>query len=542
VRWNRSILIARDALAFAMPVLASIALAYQLSLHDQRTRAQIMADLVLNRSELTTAQLASAFKQLELFEASRACATDALALMRQVDLGSSLLQGVGYVEDNQLRCSSLGETGTVEVGPPDYVSATNAIIRRQRELPISPGTPLLLVTAPSGYTGLVHPALIFSLSDDGRDLPAGTVSFSTRETIIHSGTTTFAWKSAEMPADAKSGTLILGDQLLAWRRSSPWDQFSYAAIPMAAIDEQFQRLIGVFLAGGALAGLALLLLVRWLSASRTSLPALLRAGLTRGEVFTVYQPIVDMRTGRWVGAEVLARWRRPSGEFIPPDVFVPIAEKHGLIRLLTRHVMISSAQDLKHLVQIDPEFFVSVNVTSVDLQDPNFVNLLVAECDARGVAHNRVHLEITEREEVEPAMAAEGIRVLREQGFEIGIDDFGMGYSNLAYLDSLQVDYLKIDKAFVAGISSGTIGTAVVDHIIQLGTERGIEVIAEGVEVEEQRGALVSRGVHLGQGWLFARPVPAAELLAAHAERHSMPAPTTERVRVASSPITASRT
>jgi sensor c-di-GMP phosphodiesterase-like protein len=534
VRWSRSILLTRDVLAFALPLVASIALAYQLSLHDQRTRAQIMADLVLNRSELTTGQLASAFKQLEVFEPSGACSADALALMRQVDLGSSLLQGVGYVENNQLRCSSLGETGTVDVGSPDYVSATNAIIRRQRELPLSPGTPLLLITAPSGYTGLVHPALIFSLSDDGRDLPAGTVSFSTRETIIHSGATTFAWQRAEMPAEANSGTLILGDQLLAWRRSALWDQFSYAAIPMAAIDEQFQRVVGIFLTGGALAGLALLFLVRWLGASRTSLPALLRSGLSRGEVFTVYQPIVDMRTGRWVGAEVLARWRRPSGEFIPPDVFVPIAEKHGLIRQLTRHVMISSAEDLKHLVQIDPEFFVSVNVTSVDLQDPRFLAQLIAECDARGVAHNRVHLEITEREEVEPTLAAEGIRVLREQGFRVGIDDFGMGYSNLAYLDTLEVDYLKIDKAFVAGIASGAIGTAVVDHIIQLGGQRGMEIIAEGVEVEDQRAALVSRGVHLGQGWLFARPVPAAELLALHAApRSDILAQPVESARVA---------
>jgi sensor c-di-GMP phosphodiesterase-like protein len=184
--------------------------------------------------------------------------------------------------------------------------------------------------------------------------------------------------------------------------------------------------------------------------------------------------------------------------------------------------MIRSAEDLKDLVKIDRDFFVSVNVTSVDLQDPGFVKQLIAECDARGVAHKRVHLEITEREEVDPTLATKGIVTLREQGFEIGIDDFGMGYSNLAYLDTLQIDYLKIDKAFIAGISSGPIGTAVVDHIIQLGSQRGLRIIAEGVEVEEQRAALVSKGVWLGQGWLFGRPVPAVDMLAAY---ESLPAP-----------------
>lgn len=521
VRWNPAALTMKDAFALTLPVLVAIGLAYQLSLHDQRTRAQVMADLVLDRSEHTTDQLASAFARLETLKANRPCADELVQLMRQVDLGSSLLQGIGYVENEQLKCSSLGETRIVDVGPPDYVSATGAIIRRQRELAISPGTPLLLVTSPTGYTGLVHPSLIFSLSDEGTDLLAGVVTYSTRDTIIHSGETMFAWETAEMSADVTAGTLTFDDQLLAWTRSERFDQFGYAAIPVAAVVDEFKALLGLFLAGGILAGVALLLFIRWLTASRTSLPALLRTGLARREVFTVYQPIVDMRTGRWVGAEVLARWRRPSGEMISPDVFVPIAEKHGLIRRLTRHVMISSAEDLKDLVRIDPRFFLSINVTSSDLQDPEFLKQLIAECDARGVVHDRVHLEITEREEVDPERAAKGILLLREHGFQIGIDDFGMGYSNLAYLDTLQVDYLKIDRAFVAGISSGAMGTAVVDHIIQLAAERGLEIIAEGVETEEQKAALVSRGVSLGQGWLFARPAPAADLLAAYSKARS---------------------
>jgi sensor c-di-GMP phosphodiesterase-like protein len=349
------------------------------------------------------------------------------------------------------------------------------------------------------------------------------VNYSTRETIIYSGGATFPWAEAQMPADAQAGTLVMGDHLLAWRRSSQWDQFSYAAVPVAAITQKFESVLGYFIAGGSLLGLALVMLVRRFAANRMSLPALLSAGLARKEVYTVYQPIVDMRTGRWVGAEVLARWRRPTGEVIAPDVFVPMAEKHGLIRQLTRHVMISCAEDLRKLVRFDPDFFVSVNVTATDLEDPNFVTQLIAECDARGVAHHRVHLEITERAEVDPVRAQQGIVLLQEQGFKIGIDDFGVGFSNLAYLDTLKVDYLKIDRAFVAGILRSATGSTLADVIIQLGTARGLEIIAEGVELEAQRLALVARGVWLGQGWLFSKPLSAEDLEVAYSRHRSSP-------------------
>ncbi|HEV2514240.1 MAG TPA: EAL domain-containing protein [Devosia sp.] len=512
-----------NVLAVLVPVIVSAALAYQVSFHDQRNRAQVIAEVVLNRSELITMQLETAFARLAGIGSSQACSAEAIGLMRESDLSSSLLQGLGYVENDRLECSSLGEEGVVEVGPPDYVSATGAIIRSQRTLPTAPNTPLLLVTIRTGYTGIVHPGLIFSLSGEDGELLGGTVGYSTRENIVHSGPTTFDWKGIGMPADQYSGSLVLADQLVGWQRSTRWDQFAYAGIPLAAVGEQFRGLIGIFLAGGLLSGVGLLALFRRLAASRASLPSLLRIGLARGEVHTVYQPIVDMRTGSWVGAEVLARWQRPSGEWIGPDVFVPIAEKHGLMRQLTRHVMTSCANDLRAFVAMAPDFFVSVNITAIDLHDPDFVKLMVAECNARGVAPHRVHLEITERVEVDSTKVSDAIRLLREHGFEIGIDDFGIGYSNLAYLDKLDVDYLKIDKVFVAGLGNGAIGTATVDHIIELAAERGLTTIAEGVELECQRAELVVRGVLLGQGWLFGRPMSASKLLAAYAEAPQVP-------------------
>jgi sensor c-di-GMP phosphodiesterase-like protein len=437
--------------------------------------------------------------------------------MRQIDLSSSLLQGIGYVEDDRLMCSSLGEPGPVAIGPVDYVSATDTFFRRQRDLSIAPGFPLLMVSARSGYTGFVHPTLIFNLMDNGRELPTGVVSYSTREKIVHSSDVAIDWAAAELPEGQFSGTFIDDGQLIAWKRSPKWDHFTYAALPLSLVGDEFREMAGLTLPLGLALGLILLVIKQKLSASRASLPALLRAGIGRNEILAVYQPIVDMRTGRWVGAEVLARWKRPNGESVSPDVFVPIAERHGLIPRLTQKVIAECCVQMGQFARTHEGFFLSINISSADLHEPDFVAGLTAGFAAHGIAHGNIHFEITERSEVDAEIEVRTIAALREAGFQVGFDDFGIGYSNLAYLDLVRVDYLKIDRAFVAAMSrGGQIGTQVVDHIIDLGAKRGLTLVAEGIEQEEQRLELVTRGVTLGQGWLFSKPMSAAEFIAGY--------------------------
>ena len=523
---RRILNVVRDVLAVALPTVAALILAQVLAFHDQSTRARIMAGVVLDRAAQTTDQLAAAFATMGAYPAELACSSGAVAMMRRVDLGSSLLQGVGFIRDDTLLCSSLGEQAPMTVGSPDYVSATKTTFRRARALTIAPETPLLLVSDARGFTGLVHPSLVFGLAGPSDGLASGLISASTRELILKSGDAGFDWTTVQLPPEQKSGLVTLDGQLVAWQRSPKWDHFAYAAVPLTAVSMLFGRFSLWLLPMGVVIGVAVLIIMRRLIAARASLPALLKNGLARGEIYPVYQPIVDMRTGRWVGAEVLARWRQPNGDFVSPDVFVAIAERHGLIGKLTRTILEASTNDMADLVRNRPGFYLSVNVASADLREPDFVDFVTACCRARGLGNERLHLEITERNEVDAEMAAETIRTLRGLGLRVGIDDFGIGYSNLAYLDLLQVDYLKIDRVFVAGIDRGAIGSEIVDHIIELADARHLEVIAEGIETAEQRAALLSRGVAFGQGWLFGKPMSALDFARLYVDNQTRPSET----------------
>ncbi len=493
------------------PLLLALTAAHQMSWHDQTQRTTVLAEVALDRAGQITEQINHAFKSMHVYAPSQACSKAAVDFMRSVDLSSGLLQGVGYLTRNALQCSSLGSVPT-HVGPPDFISASGTAFRRGRTLAEARRSPLLLVSNPEGYTALVHPDLLFSFDRTDTTQPEGIISDSTRDTILSRGATTFDWHNIPLDPRKDTDTFVESGHIVTWARSERWDHFAYAAVPRAAQTAQFWELAALLLPVGLLAGLACLFLTLRALASRGSLPALFRSALKRGEISTVYQPIVDMRSGEWVGAEVLGRWRRPNGELISPDIFVPIAEQHGLIRQLTNAVVTSALAELGATVAARRHFFLSINVTSTDLVAPDFAPGLIQLCLQHGIPPSAIHLEVTERIEVKLDAELDSIAMLRGAGFQVGIDDFGVGYSNLAYLEKLSLDYLKIDRAFVAGLARTSFGGQVIDHIIDIARTRRLEIIAEGVETQEQRAALVARGVFLAQGWLFAKALPATLL------------------------------
>jgi len=240
----------------------------------------------------------------------------------------------------------------------------------------------------------------------------------------------------------------------------------------------------------------------------------LRAGFEDNRLFVVYQPQVDMESGRALGAEALLRWRTEDGKFVPPDQFIPLAEQSGLIVSIGEFVLRTACHQLKRLEEQGwTDFRMCVNISLAQFRHPGFVETLNAALRDTEVNPNNLELEITESMAMEDADLVMGLLAsIKRTGATVAIDDFGTGFSSLSQLRQLDVDRLKIDRAFVREAQVSSAGSTIAQMVINLGRSLGLRVIAEGIETEEQRQQLLALGCLEGQGYLFARPVPADQL------------------------------
>ncbi|MGK5026223.1 putative bifunctional diguanylate cyclase/phosphodiesterase [Janthinobacterium sp. RB2R34] len=241
----------------------------------------------------------------------------------------------------------------------------------------------------------------------------------------------------------------------------------------------------------------------------------LRTGFAQGQLFVVYQPQIDLSTRRPVGAEALLRWQTPDGKFISPDRFIPIAEYSGIIIDLGEWVLRTACHELVRLrEQGHRNFVMSVNVSQVQFRHPLFLDMLRTALEDTQAPPEFIELEITESMAMEePDLLIKMLWQIKQTGVSIAIDDFGTGFSSLSYLQRLQVDRLKIDRAFVTEITGSARGSSIAEMVIQLGRNLGLAVIAEGVEDERQAQILQSLGCPMAQGFLFARPMTADALV-----------------------------
>jgi diguanylate cyclase (GGDEF)-like protein len=246
---------------------------------------------------------------------------------------------------------------------------------------------------------------------------------------------------------------------------------------------------------------------------RVLLETELRQGIQSGQLCLHYQPKVDVRSGRIVGAEALVRWAHPQRGLIPPGLFIPLAEESGLIAPLTDWVLNAACGSLRRWADAGlPELPLSVNLPASSLADARLLDQLEALMQRYSLRPSNLTLELTETMLMRDIGSAIGVlERLRDQGYGLALDDFGTGYSSLNYLQRLPVSELKIDRAFVIDVARGGRDGALASAVITLGRELGLQVVAEGVETEEQSEFLSGRGCVLQQGYLHSRPVARGE-------------------------------
>jgi diguanylate cyclase (GGDEF)-like protein/PAS domain S-box-containing protein len=249
---------------------------------------------------------------------------------------------------------------------------------------------------------------------------------------------------------------------------------------------------------------------------RLELEADLRRALAGSEIVVHYQPIVRLADSALVGMEALVRWNRPGHGLVPPLEFIPAAEETALILDIGRWVLEEACRQVAAW-QADygfsPSPRLSVNLSARQLQDPALVGDVASVLDRSGLDPARLVLEITESMLMEePEEAVKRLQALRDLGVRLAIDDFGTGYSSLSYLRRFPVHILKIDKAFVAALLAGPEDAALAHAIVRLAHTLQLGTVAEGIETTEQLAELSRLGCEYGQGYLFAAPLPSADM------------------------------
>jgi diguanylate cyclase (GGDEF)-like protein/PAS domain S-box-containing protein len=251
----------------------------------------------------------------------------------------------------------------------------------------------------------------------------------------------------------------------------------------------------------------------------------LRRAIDRRELRVLYQPVVTINHGQMVGFEALARWQHPKLGWIPPAEFVPLAEETGLIGLLDRWVLEEACTTLRALQEAHPRqppLYVSVNLSGRELLQPDLVEQVEGILGRTGLDPRALRLEITETVLVEnEAEAHRSLTRLKALGLKLCLDDFGTGYSSLSYLHRMPIDVLKIDASFVRLVDDEK-NRRIVETLVLLGKNLGLEVVAEGVETIAQAAMLLRLGCELAQGYLYAQPLApeeAAKALGAEARK-----------------------
>jgi sensor c-di-GMP phosphodiesterase-like protein len=503
--------------AVAIPVLLAIELADRQARETELSLVTGYANDVLHRSEITSDQALAATSTLNAAHAADPCSDANIAIMRKFDLSSSYLQAIGYVMDGRLVCSSQGrEPGGIALGPVDWVTPMDIRIRLNVKFPFDPVTTYLVLTTPEGYAAIINKDLPLDATTNEKDVSLSAFATFNGRVMASRGFIGPKWigrKWATLPPTRYVNAFVADGYAVAVVASNRYYVGAIAALPVSYVRAQTRATAAVLLPVGVIAGIVLAITTLHLGRLQLAMPAVLKTALKRQEFFMVYQPIVDLRTQQWVGAEALIRWRRRGGEMVRPDLFIPVAEDAGLMQRITERVVDLVRRDVEDLFVRHPQIHIAINLTSADLHAQSTIGLLTRLVKDTHAGPRNLIVEVSERGFVRPEPAQRIVQELRAIGIRMAVDDFGTGYSSLAFLESFELDFLKIDKSFVDTMNLNTPTSQVALHIIEMAKSLKLEMIAEGVETEAQAQFLRERGVQYAQGWLFGKPMPMNELL-----------------------------
>ncbi|MGY2960095.1 EAL domain-containing protein (putative c-di-GMP-specific phosphodiesterase class I) [Pseudomonas sp. TE36184] len=479
-----------------VPILLGILILYvQARLNLEQSTAQTASKIVREIDLMLDIASSTARQILPL--AGNACDPFTQQVLREQVTRHPFVRSANSVWRNETYCSSLaGSVQLEELDPNNYVNGQLLLLSSK---PVTGDSSYLIYRLNLGDQSALVTVNAYHLVNVLRLIGQDT------ELIFQAGS---KWLSAN--GQIKSADLPLFPVAPSHLHSSRYSYGVEGGMPEGEIwrymKSRYPALFCLILFFGMLSGAIGYQLQKVSSAPTYEL----QRAMAANEFIPYFQPVVNSQSGEWTGAEVLMRWQHPKEGLVSPDLFVPLAEYSGLIVPMTRSLLRQTASLLApHSQLLCDGFHIAVNVTARHCHDMALVRDCKEFLNAFPDGRVKLVLELTERELVVPTEVPHKLfQELHELGVMIAIDDFGTGHSSLGYLRDFNVDYLKIDKSFVAMIGVDALSKHILDSIIELSVKLELGVVAEGVETSEQRDYLASKGVDLLQGYLFGRPVP----------------------------------
>lgn len=490
-----------------VPIGGAALISWNLALRSYQDRLTRFSERMIRRTENTFREAKAA---LEAMASSAAipCSEEHIAQMQFLVAENRAVVGMGYRgDDGLLKCSNYGPSKTAIPRPatPPLVMAdgihmiprlVTRITRNGPRILLFDGNREILVDPRSLTDIAIDEEIQLAVSLD----PAGVI----------------AERNAPDPELIRSlhgnpGTGSQGGHVYSIIDSGGWAAISIGSIHVASAE--YRELNKVMLPIGALISFLLIILGLQIIRKRNSLEGRLAAAVRRRDFTVHYQPIIDIRSGACIGAEALVRWPQPGGGYIGPDVFIPLAEKSGLIFAITDQVIAAVTRDMADTLHADENIHVSINICAADVSSGRVLDVLRRELNEAGIPSKQIWLEATERGFMDIKSARNSILLAHMAGHLVAIDDFGTGYSSLNYLESLPVEMIKIDKSFVDTVGKVTSKSSVLPHIIGMAKTLNLRCVAEGVETDTQREYLIGQGIEFAQGWLFSKPLPADQFI-----------------------------
>lgn len=510
------------ALGVCGPVALTTWLSREFAEQLFRERVDAFTGRALLRVEVVAREAIQAARQADRFTGD-ACSQEHLDAMREADLQHRYTRLITYFDNGQLLCSSSSFPGalrSIEGQHEPWIALPH--LQAAYRLGTAGRLPRGVQFRVGRHVAIVDAQFFIDIVPLDAQIRLGMVDATSREVVA-------AWNDTDAAtlqgawAGKQDGQVHHGRYLDV--KESPMLPFAVVAYePSGEFAGTWRKLLYVGLPVAlVISALATWLMLRWGRHLRSPKHTLLNA-IRREEFFAVYQPVMSLADGRCVGAEALVRWRLADGTIVLPDRFIPMAESVGVIHAITQCVINAVLSDLGPHLAANPAMHVSINLSPDDFRARDTLPVLSSALASTGIRARQVWVEVTERGFANDTTCRDTIAAFRRAGHPILIDDFGTGYSSLAYLHDLDVDGLKIDKAFVGSMTTDAPSKSVGPHIIDMANALGIRMVAEGIETEAQYVALRQRGVQFGQGWLFGKAMPVADFMAFW-QQHGTPAP-----------------